>query len=81
MNIYINVIVPIYDKTFIYDNAANRIGKGIDHTMNRVNCHMQRHFRKYGLNGYIVSCDIYTNIVLTPLDHYIKDKLKDKKVK
>lgn len=123
-----NVIVPIYDSTFIYDNAANRIGKGIKHTLDRVNCHMQRHFRKYGLKGYIVTCDfrdffnsaphdvvyrenkkrildkdirkiadecmevygdssfglgahtsqIYTNITVTPLDHYIKDKLRVK---
>ena len=123
-----NCIVPIYDEYFIYDNAANRVGKGMDHTLDRVNCHMQRHFRKYGLNGWIVTCDfrdffnsathdniykenerriydkdlrkmanmcmevygkvgfglgahtsqIYTSIVLTPLDHYIKDKLRIK---
>lgn len=123
-----HVIVPIYDNTFIYDNAANRVGKGMDHTLDRVNCHMQRHFRKYGLNGYIVTCDfkdffnsaphyvvykehekrifdekvrhvanlcmelygdtsfglgahtsqIYTNIAVTPLDHYIKDTLRVK---
>lgn len=122
------VIVPTYDRTFIYDNAANRLGKGITHTLNRVNCHMQRHFRKYGLKGYIVTCDfsdffnsashdvvykenekrvfdqrikniankcmeiygeksfglgahtsqIYTNITVSPLDHYMKDKLKIK---
>ncbi len=123
-----NVIVPLYDNSFIYDNAANRVGKGIEHTLNRINCHMQRHFRKYGLNGWIVTCDfrdffnsalhdvvyyengkriidedirkianmcmevygkkgfglgahtsqIYTNIAVTPLDHYIKDKLRVK---
>ena len=47
------VIVPLYDKSFIYDNGANRLGKGIDHTLNRVNCHMQRHFRKYLICSYI----------------------------
>lgn len=123
-----NVIVPIYEGLFIYDNAANRVGKGMDHTLKRVNCHMQRHFRKYGLNGYIITCDfkdffnsaphdivykenekriydkdirdiankcmevygdtgfglgahtsqIYTNIAVTPLDHYMKDKLRIK---
>ena len=92
-----NVIVPLYDNSFIYDNAANRVGKGIEHTLNRINCHMQRHFRKYGLNGWIVTCDFrdffngqkrfglgphtsqkYTNIAVTPLDHYIKDKLRVK---
>lgn len=127
-NLCDKVIVPIYEGSFIYDNAANRIGKGIDHTLNRINCHMQRHFRKYGLNGWIVTCDfsdffnsaphdivyyensrrifneeirdiankcmevygersfglgshtsqIYTNIAVTPLDHYIKDQLRVK---
>ena len=28
---------PIYDNSFIYDNAANRIGKGIEHTLNIIN--------------------------------------------
>ena len=123
-----NVIVPLYDNSFIYDNAANRVGKGMDHTLNRVNCHMQRYFKKYGNNGYVVTCDfhdffnsvphdvvykenekrifapkirrianmcmeiygdvgfglgahtsqIYTNIAISPLDHYIKDKLRIK---
>lgn len=123
-----NVIVPLYENYFIYDNGANRIGKGIEHTLNRINCHMQRHFRKYGLNGWIVTCDfkdffnsiphelvykenekrilddsirkiankcmevygdvgfglgahtsqIYTNIAVTPLDHYIKNQLRVK---
>ena len=52
-----NVITPLYEGTFIYDSGANRKNKGMDHALNRVNCHMQRHFRKYGLNGYIVTCD------------------------
>ena len=30
-----NVIVPIYDSTFIYDNAANRIGKVYKGTSNK----------------------------------------------
>ena len=54
-----NVIVPLYDNSFIYDNAANRLGKGMDHTLNRVNCHMQRYFKKYGNEGYIVTCDFH----------------------
>ena len=52
-----NVITPIYDGALIYDSGANRANKGMDHAMNRVNCHMQRHFRKYGMKGYIVVCD------------------------
>jgi len=43
----------------------------MDHTLNRVNCHMQRHLKKHGLNGY-------TSIALNPLDHYIKDNLRVK---
>lgn len=45
-------------KSFIYDNCACQIGKGTIFAMNRLNCHMQRHFRKHGLNGYVLNCDI-----------------------
>lgn len=75
-----NVIVPVYEGYFIYDNGANRIGKGMDHTMNRVNCHMQRHFRKYGRKGYIVTCDfkdffnsVPHNVVYAENEKRIKD--------
>lgn len=54
------VVSPLFQSAFIYDNAASIKGKGIDFAMNRLNCHLQRHFRKRGLKGGILVFD-FTN--------------------
>lgn len=51
----------LYDKitnSFIHDNGACQIGKGTDYAMDRLNTHMQRFFRKHGLDGYVLQCDM-----------------------
>lgn len=53
-----NYLYPKMSKSFIYDNSACQIGKGTDFTMDRVNTHLQRFYRKHGLNGYVLQCDI-----------------------
>jgi len=59
----------LYDvvaKSFIYDNGACQIGKGTDFARDRLNCHMQRYFRKYGTEGWVLSCDIKNYFGSTP---------------
>lgn len=51
-------IYPIMSKSFIYDNAACQKGKGSDFARNRMKCHMERYFRKYGATGYVLKIDI-----------------------
>ena len=53
-----NYLYDAITKSFIYDNCACQLGKGTTFAMDRLNCHMQRHFRKYGVNGYVLKCDI-----------------------
>ena len=51
----------LYDEitnSFIYDNGACQIDKGTDYAMDRLNCHMQRHFRKHGLDGFVLKVDM-----------------------
>ena len=55
-------------KGFIYDNCACLKGKGTDFARNRLKCHMQRHFRKHGLNGYVLKVDIRDYFGSTPHD-------------
>ena len=50
-NLCDQVITKVFQPAFIYDNAASIKGKGIDFAMDRLNCHLQRHFRKHGLKG------------------------------
>lgn len=48
---------PTLKPAFIYDNGASTEGKGIDFALDRLECHLQRHFRKYGTEGYALLYD------------------------
>ncbi len=50
-------LVPLMTRTFIHDNGASMKGKGYDFAIDRLKCHTQRHFRKYGADGYILLFD------------------------
>lgn len=39
-----NALVPMFSKSFIYDNGACMEHKGIDFAARRLVCHLQRHF-------------------------------------
>lgn len=51
-------IYPEMVKHFIYDNGACQTGKGTKFSRDRLKCHMQRHWRKHGQDGYILKMDI-----------------------
>lgn len=51
------VVTPLFQPAFIYDNGASMKNKGIDFAMDRLNCHLQRHWRKHGLKGGILVFD------------------------
>lgn len=53
-----NIIYPEISKSFIYDNMACQKGKGPDKARDRLKCFLQRYYRKYGINGYVLKCDI-----------------------
>lgn len=51
------LIIPVFTPALIYDNGASMKGKGIDFAMNRLECHLQRHWRKHGMKGGILVFD------------------------
>lgn len=53
-----NVIMPRLQQVFLYDNCAGQKGKGTLFGLNRLQEQMQQFYRKYGLAGYILKCDI-----------------------
>lgn len=53
-----NIIEPIFEKTFIYDNYASRKYKGVHFGLNRLSEFMRRFYRKHGCDGWILKCDI-----------------------
>lgn len=61
-----NIVYPAMTNGLIYDNGACQKGKGVDFQRSRIKCHMQRYFRKHGMDGFVVQCDIkqyYKSIV------------------
>lgn len=48
---------PLFDKTFIYDNGASLPHKGLSFSLNRLKCMLQRHYREFGNNGYVLLFD------------------------
>jgi len=63
-----NYFYEAITKSFIYDNCACQTGKGTDFARGRLNCHMQRHYRKHGLSGYVLNCDMKNYFGSTPHD-------------
>ena len=53
-----NVILPKLSEIFIYDNCAGQKGKGNLFGLDRLRDQMQAFYKQYGLNGYILKCDI-----------------------
>ena len=53
-----NVLLPKLEKVFIYDNCAGQKGKGTLFGLDRLSEQMKAFHKKYGLNGYILKCDI-----------------------
>lgn len=53
-----NVLYPCVTRSLIYDNAACQSGKGTDFARARLKCHLQRHWRKHGLDGWVLKIDV-----------------------
>lgn len=74
-------LLPILEKTFIYDNCASLKGKGITFAINRVVAHLQKHYRQYGTEGYALLFDfsdffgsINHNMIMEQVKQYITDE-------
>lgn len=61
-----NYLTETMTRSFIYDNAACQVNKGTDFARNRLKCHLQRHYRKHGCNGYVLKCDLSDFFGSTP---------------
>lgn len=53
-----NVLEPRLAKTFILDNYASQKGKGTHFGLDRLKAFMQRYYRQFGADGWVLKCDI-----------------------
>lgn len=53
-----NVIYPLMSKQFIFDNFACQKNKGTDRARERLEEFLHSFYRRHGLDGFILKCDI-----------------------
>ena len=53
-----NVLLPRLQNVFLRDNCAGQKGKGTLFGLDRLSQQMQQFYARYGMNGYILKCDI-----------------------
>ena len=73
-----NAVYPIMSRSWIYDNYACQEGKGTDFARNRMRCFLERHYRKHGTKGYVLSIDIkgyYPNMQHDAAEECFRSKL------
>ena len=52
-------LVPVIEKSLIYDNAASQKGKGTEFSSQRLVRALRRYYRRYGNDGYVVIGDAH----------------------
>lgn len=75
-----NILEPALYPLMIYDNCASIKGKGIDMSRRRFRTHLEKFYRKYGSDGYILLMDFsgyYDNIRHDLLKESIFARIKD----
>ncbi len=88
----VNILEPIFDKTFIYDSCANRRGKGNLFGLGRLEFFMRKVSRNGKVNGWFNENQIKGYCLKADIKHYfqevnhevlmkiIRGKIKDEKV-
>ena len=70
-----NVLLPRLADIFIKDNYAGQIGKGTLFGMDRLKKHMLDFYQKYGVDGWILKCDVRKYFY--SIDHEILKQIVD----
>lgn len=73
-----NELYPVMTCSFIDANMACQKGKGTDAARDKLDEFLKHYFRKYGIEGYILQCDIrgyYPN-----MDHRVAERTFQKKL-
>ncbi len=78
-----HALVPAIERSFIYDNGASIKNKGYHFAMNRMTRHLQYHYRKYGMDGYILLFDFskfFDNVPHDTIKRIVQGSFDDQRV-
>ena len=78
-----NILTPVVEPIFVDTNCASQKGKGTDYALKKLRQHMQGHFRKHGVKGYILICDMHHYFDSIPhelLNKFYATKFEDERL-
>lgn len=79
-----NALVPMLERTFIYDNGASMQNKGYTFAINRLTAHLQKYYRHYGNEGYILLFDFskfFDNVSHTVVKEIVRKNFSDPRIR
>lgn len=71
-----NCLIPLIMPKLIYDNGACMKGKGIHFARRRLKCHLQKYYRRFGNEGYVLKFDLKSYFDSIPHDKLIEKVAK-----
>ena len=76
-------LVPMLQRSFIYDNGASMVNKGYDFAMRRLERHLHEHYRKHGQEGYVLLFDFskfFDNVSHQVLEEILRGAFTDERI-
>lgn len=78
-----NALVPMLERTFIYDNGASMRNKGYTFAINRLTTHLRKYYRHYGNEGYILLFDFskfFDNVSHSVVQRIVRGNFSDRRI-
>ena len=78
-----NVLIPAISPSLVAGNSANIKGRGIDYALKRIKADLTKHYRRYGIEGYILQidyADYFASIRHDPVKDLISKHVDDPRV-
>lgn len=78
-----DILIPTFHKRFIRYNSASQKQKGVDFAMKSFKMHLNRAYRKWGTDFYILSIDIrkyFENIPHDYIEKLLRKEIKDERI-
>lgn len=79
-----NYLVPILERSLIFDNGASIKNKGTQFSINRLKKHLKKHYNLFGNSGYVLLFDFsnyFGNISHQKLFEMVDYKIHDDKIR
>lgn len=78
-----DILIPLFHPQFIRQNTASQKSKGIDFAMQAFKCHLNRAYRKWGKDFYILSIDMKSYFESIPhkrIETLLRRKISDPEI-